>query len=104
MLRSYIFGYLTESCRQRFLYFGHPIRLIRDRLVQIKARLTELEKIIPSVYEDKVAGRIPEDICVGLHEKYRKEQSELKKERTALEKKLADNAKNKNDVTNLSSD
>ena len=70
----------------------------RKRLGQIKARLTELEKIIPSVYEDKVAGRIPEDICVGLLEKYRKEQSELKKERTALEKKLADNAQNKNDV------
>lgn len=70
----------------------------RKRLGQIKARLTELEKIIPSVYEDKVAGHIPEDICVGLLEKYRKEQSELKKERTALEKKLADNAQNKNDV------
>ena len=70
----------------------------RKRLGQIKARLTELEKIIPSVYEDKVAGRIPEDICVGLLEKYRKEQSELKKERSALEKKLADNAQNKNDV------
>ncbi len=31
-----------------------------------KFRLSELEKLIPSIYEDDVLGKIPEDVCVNL--------------------------------------
>lgn len=31
-----------------------------------KFRLSELEKLIPSIYEDNVLGKIPEDVCVNL--------------------------------------
>ena len=48
-----------------------------------KRRIDELEKLIGSVYEDKVAGKIPEEVCIRLIEKYTTEQRELK---TALDR------------------
>ena len=46
----------------------------RKRANQITRRLAELERLIVSAYEDKVVGRIPEDICVGLLNKYQDEK------------------------------
>ncbi|MDE6727673.1 MAG: recombinase family protein, partial [Oscillospiraceae bacterium] len=51
-------------------------------------RLSELEKLIPSIYEDKVLGKIPEDMCVNLLEKYQAEQKTLSEEVEQLEAKL----------------
>ncbi|MDE6727786.1 MAG: recombinase family protein, partial [Oscillospiraceae bacterium] len=42
----------------------------QKRLHDGQYRLSELEKLIPSIYEDKVLGKIPEDVCVSLLEKY----------------------------------
>lgn len=53
-----------------------------------KYRLAELEKLIPSIYEDKVLGKIPEEVCVHLLEKYQTEQKSLSEEVTKLEAKL----------------
>ena len=36
------------------------------QLREDKFRLSELEKLIPSIYEDNVLGKIPEDVCVNL--------------------------------------
>lgn len=63
----------TESCRN----------LRKD-----KARLEELGKLLSSVYEDKVMGRIPEEVCVELLKKYQDEKTELVTEIAALESKL----------------
>ena len=38
----------------------------RKRANQINRRLGEMEKLITAAYEDKVAGKISEDICVNL--------------------------------------
>ena len=35
----------------------------KKRKQTVANRLTELDKLIQSVYEDKVAGRIPEDMA-----------------------------------------
>ena len=51
-------------------------------------RLAELDKLIPSIYEDKVLGKIPEDVCVNLLEKYQAEQKALSEEVGLLEAKL----------------
>ncbi|MCM1164794.1 MAG: DUF4368 domain-containing protein, partial [Lachnospiraceae bacterium] len=60
----------------------------QKRLRDGKYRIAELEKLIPSIYEDKVLGKIPEEVCVGLLEKYRAEQKTLSEEVTTLEAKL----------------
>lgn len=51
-------------------------------------RLEELSHLIQVVYEDKVNGKIPENICIDFIEKYSREQTTLKTEITELESKI----------------
>lgn len=41
----------------------------RKKLTQSTRRLAELDKLIGAVYEDKVPGKIPEEVCIHLLEK-----------------------------------
>ena len=50
-------------------------------------RLGELEKLITAAYEDKVAGKIPEDICVNLLNRYQEERQNMKAEFSEIEKR-----------------
>ena len=70
----------------------------QKRLREGKARLAELETLIPSIYEDKVLGKIPEAVCVNLLEKYQTEQRALSAEVKVLEEKLSAVQKDKQDV------
>ncbi|MCM1166538.1 MAG: recombinase family protein [Lachnospiraceae bacterium] len=70
----------------------------QKRLHDGKYRLAELEKLIPSIYEDKVIGKIPEDVCVNLLEKYQAEQKSLSEEVATLEAKLNAVKQDENDV------
>ena len=70
----------------------------RKRTSQILRRTAELDKLISSVYEDKVSGKIPEDICVGLLEKYQAEKLKLQNERSEIEKRQADTTKERANV------
>ncbi len=70
----------------------------RKRANQISRRLTELERLIVSAYEDKVVGRIPEDIWVGLLNKYQDEKNELLTERSEIETRQANKSKEIADV------
>ena len=70
----------------------------RKRANQINRRLTELERLIVAAYEDKVVGRIPEDICVGLLNKYQDEKNELLTERSKIETRQANQSKEIADV------
>ncbi len=63
-----------------------------------KFRLSELETLIPSIYEDKVLGKIPEDVCVNLLEKYRTEQRELSEKVESFEAKINSAKQDENDV------
>ncbi len=67
-------------------------------LMQKTKRFNELERLTQSVYEDKVLGKIPEDICLKLLAKYTEEQTELKEEITELENALSVVSKNEADV------
>ena len=59
--------------------------------LQIKQkRSEELSRLILSVYEDKVRGKIPEDICIGFIEKYSAEQKTLKEEIETLKEHLSE--------------
>ncbi len=70
----------------------------RKRANQINRRLGELEKLITAAYEDKVAGKIPEDICVSLLNRYVEEKNKLKTELSEIEKRQAEANKDKADV------
>lgn len=82
-----------EYARQQFLakkekVNAHQTAEEQKDLCNGKYRLAELEKLIPSIYEDKVLGKIPEDVCVSLLEKYKAEQKVLSEEVEQLETKL----------------
>lgn len=59
------------------------------RLKTAENRFSELTALIQSVYEDKVAGKIPEDICVELLLRYQQEKSVLAVEIETLKNKLS---------------
>lgn len=63
-----------------------------------QCRYSELEKLILSVYEDKVFQKIPEEICVKLIANYTEEQNGLKTEIDEIEGKLSASVKNETDV------
>ena len=70
----------------------------QKRLNQAKRRLSELDKLITSVYEDKVTERISEEVCFSLLDKYQSEKNSLKDEISALECKVSDSDKEQADV------
>lgn len=51
-------------------------------------RVEELSHMMQAAYEDKVRGKIPEDICIGFIEKYSSEQNTLTSDIAELERKL----------------
>ena len=57
--------------------------------LQIKQkRAEELTRLIQTAYEDKVKGKIPEDICIGFIEKYSLEQKTIAEEIEDIQKRL----------------
>lgn len=57
--------------------------------LQIKQkRAEELTRLIQTAYEDKVKGKIPEDICIGFIEKYSAEQKTIATEIEDIQKRL----------------
>ena len=55
---------------------AEQLRSLQATLTAAEKRLTELEKLVQSVYEDKVKGTIPEAFCVQLMQKYENERVE----------------------------
>ena len=53
-------------------------------------RLEDLSRMIKVAYEDRVKGKIPEDICIGLIQEYSAEQKTLTAEIETLETKLTE--------------
>lgn len=68
------------------------------RLTESRFRLQELDTLIQSVYEDKVLGKIPEDVCVKLLKKYEAEQKTLAAEVAELEETLSAVKQDEDDV------
>ncbi len=92
-----------ESARKEFLAKKDQMQTEQfkadsKKLADYKKRIAELDELIQSVYEDKVAGKIPESVCIKLLEKYEMEQRELTRNSEALEKNLEETRKNETDV------
>ena len=83
-----------DEARRRFLeqkakVNARQTKEEKKRFSENKHRLSELNTLIPKIYEDKVIGKIPEEICVELLEKYKAEQKALAEETAILEAKLS---------------
>ena len=92
-----------EAARQQFLakkeqINAHQTADEQKKLRDGQHRIEELKTLIPSIYEDKVLGKIPEDVCVSLLEKYQTEQKQLTEEVEQLEAKLNAVKQDENDV------
>ena len=92
-----------DAARQYFMmqkeqYNAKQFEADTKRLHECKTRLDELAKLIPSIYEDKVVGKIPESVCVELLEKYQTEQTALTDEVGQIEIKLSAIKQDKQDV------
>ena len=60
----------------------------QKHLREIQKRLEELEQLIPSIYEDKVLGKVSESMSIQLLDKYETEQKELSEKSEQLEAKI----------------
>ena len=70
----------------------------KKRLTDGRCRLNELATLIPKIYEDKVLGKVPEDVCLDLLQKYTAEQKELAAVVADLEARQQESRKDEEDV------
>lgn len=77
-----------EFMKQNAELTDKTIKTAKKELQAKQRRINELSRLMQSVYEDKVNGKMPEEVCFGFIEKYTAEQKTLTSEITELETKL----------------
>ena len=92
-----------EKARSEFLKRKAKIsmeqhRAETKRLNIAEKRLDELNRLLQSVYEDKVFGKIPEEVCAELIRKYQTERNEVAEEVEVLREKLSEVKNDEADV------
>ena len=84
-----------KSIREEFIRHNAEladaaIKKAKKELQSKQKRTEELTRLIRTAYEDKVKGKIPEDICIGFIEDYSAEQKMITADIEALEKQLSE--------------
>lgn len=92
-----------KSAKQMFMakkMKEHNAKVIGDtkRLNDIRARLAELDKIMQTLYEDRVLGKIAEDVCSNFLDKYQSEKKQLEEELSGLMESVNSVTKDEQDV------
>ncbi len=75
------------------------VRTLQAELSAIDRRLPELDRLVQSAYEDKVLGKIPENLCVQLFNGYEAERKAKQERRRELTEQLAASRENENPWT-----
>ena len=70
----------------------------KKRMLKVQSRIAELDTLIQTVYEDKVIGKIPEEVCIGLLEKYQAEKKNLQAEYNELQSRLDTERQDEKDI------
>ncbi len=83
-----------QAVREEFIKHNAELTdsTIKSAKRELKAkqkRLEELSHLMQVAYEDRVKGKMPEDICISFIEKYSAEQTTLKEDIKALEEKIS---------------
>lgn len=73
-------------------------RTLQAELSAIDRRLPELDRLVQSAYEDKVMGKIPENLCVQLLNGYEAERKAKQERRRELTEQLAASRENEQSV------
>ena len=79
-----------EFIRQNEEFADKAFKTAKTQLQLKRKRAEELSRIMQIVYEDRVKGKMPEDICIGFIQKYSEEQKTLVAEIAELESKLTE--------------
>lgn len=84
-----------KSIREEYLRHNaelkdQSIKSIKKELQLKNKRIEELSRLIQVAYEDRVKGKMPEDICISFIQRYSEEQKSLTAEITELETKLTE--------------
>ena len=84
-----------KSIREEFIRHNAEladaaIKKAKKELQTKQKRVAELSRLMQVAYEDRVKGKIPEDICIGFIEKYSAEQKTIAEEIEGIEKKLSE--------------
>ena len=66
------------------------IKSAKKELQAKRKRTEELSRLMQVAYEDRVKGKMPEDICIGFIQKYSDEQKKLETEIAEIEAKLTE--------------
>jgi DNA invertase Pin-like site-specific DNA recombinase len=96
---------VTDEELFRKKYLEHTAQLadknqddVNKELRQGERRIAELDKLIESAFEEKVAGKIPESVCIRLIDKYTAEQEKLKERINYLKQGIEETKKAVTDV------
>ena len=66
------------------------LKSAKKELQTKRKRTEELSRLMQLAYEDRLKGKMPEDICIDFIQKYSEEQKKLESEIAELETKLAE--------------
>lgn len=70
----------------------------KKRKFEVEHRIAELDNLIQHIYEDKVSGKIAEDVCIRLIDKYQQELKSLQAEYDELQKRSDAERQDERDV------
>lgn len=79
-----------EFIRHNTVLTNNSVKSARKELGTKQRRSEELSRLMQVAYEDRVKGKMPEDICISFIEKYASEQKSLTAEISELENKISD--------------
>ena len=77
-----------EFIRHNAELADNAIKSAKKELQAKRKRTEEISRLIQVAYEDRVKGKMPEDVCVGFIQKYSEEQQKLQSEISELEARL----------------
>lgn len=70
----------------------------RQQLAKCQSRLAELKMMTQKVYQDKLLGKVPEDLCLETLGQFRAEEAELTEKVKSLTATLEQDSKARNDI------
>ena len=68
----------------------NAVKSAKKELQAKRKRVEELSRLMQIAYEDRLKGKMPEDICLNFIQRYSNEQKKLETEITGLETKLTE--------------
>lgn len=95
-----------EDARKKFLArkqrnSTQQTSVCKEKLKSHKTRIAELDKLMQSIYEDKVQGDISASVCAKLLDKYESEQKNLISEVDEIESQLLNVKQDEKDVNDF---